>query len=105
MGYGNKVRLTGCILIVGVYVKPRPKCFVGARCSYDAPTKVLTVEFTAYRKALHGPPFTGRPYKYTYEDVDQDEADHFFDNDEDGTYWNYNIRGQPLAYANYTRIS
>jgi len=90
---------------MGVYVRKRPKCFVGTRCSYDAASEVLTVEFTAYRKALHAAPFTGRPYKYTYANVDQDEADHFFDNEEDGTWWNYNVRGQPLANPGFTRIS
>jgi len=54
----------------------------------------LVVEFTAYRKAIHPAPFTGRPYVYTYHDVDAATAGEFLTTYEDGAYYNYNIRDE-----------
>ena len=71
----------------------RPKAFFGPNCSWDENTEDLIVEFTAYRKALAGAPFTGRPYVYTYHEVDAATAGEFLTTYEDGTYYNYNIRG------------
>ena len=82
----------------------RPKCAFTVNCFYYPASQVLIVEFTAYRKGLAPPPFTGRPYIYLYDGVDAADAAYWFANDCDGTWYNYNIRGQPGPAHVYTRI-
>ena len=74
-------------------------------CEYDPVSEVLTVEFTGFRKTLARPPLDGRPYVYFYEGVPAAVGDFFMNNDCDGTYYNYLIRGQPGPVYPFTRVS
>lgn len=74
-------------------------------CDYFPASEILVVEFTAYRKALARPPLDGRPYVYVYENVPEELADLWFDEDCDGVDYNFLIRGQPGPIYPFTRIS
>ena len=87
------------------FQQQRPKCMFTYMCDYFPETEILVVEFTGYRKGLARPPLDGRPYVYFYENVPEELADFWFDEDCDGTFYNYNIRGQPGPEYPFTRIS
>jgi len=90
---------------VGAYVVKRPKCAFTFKCDYFPETEILVVEFTAFRKALAAPPFTGRPYVYYYEEVPEAVANDWFANDCDGVDYNFELRGQPGPLYAYTRVT
>jgi len=87
------------------FTQSRPKCMFTYMCDYDEDTEVLVVEFTGFRKDLAAPPLDGRPYVYFYEGVPAAVGNFFMDNDCDGTYYNFFIRGQPGPEYAYTRVS
>jgi hypothetical protein len=82
----------------------RPKCCYTVQCDYVPSEQILIVEFTGYKKSLSPPPLDGRPYLYLYYDVPQEVWDTWSAMDCDGTWYNYNIRGQPSSEGyTYTR--
>jgi|TARA_R100000093_G_scaffold68757_1_gene40550 hypothetical protein len=71
----------------------RPKAFFSQGCFYNATTKDLLCHFTLWKQT---PPFggiDGSPYIYWYHNVPQAVADAFLDDEENGEYYNYVIRG------------